>query len=117
MHQPPAVERAAWALAELCAGNAANKAAVLELHGIAPLVWLLDGPADSMVTTGALLEPPAVPGLLLDPLACAWSGLQLTTSDVLRCSGNRSCKALDSLVWLLCGPADSLVSHLPQGYE
>ena len=55
MHQPPSVERAAWALAELCAGNAANKAAVLELHGIAPLVWLLDGPADSMATTGALL--------------------------------------------------------------
>ena len=55
MHQPPSVERAAWALAELCAGNAANKAVVLELHGIAPLVWLLDGPADSMATTGVLL--------------------------------------------------------------
>ena len=54
-HQPPAVERAAWAVAELCAGSAASKAAVLELHGIAPLVWLLDGPADSMATTGALL--------------------------------------------------------------
>ena len=78
MHQPPAVERAAWALAELCAGNAANKAAVLELHGIAPLVWLLDGPADSMATTGALLGSSAVPGLLLNPLACAWLGVQLT---------------------------------------
>ena len=50
--QPPSVERAAWAIAELCSGNEDNKAAVLELHGIAPLVWLLDGPADSMATTG-----------------------------------------------------------------
>lgn len=46
------MERAAWALAELCLGNPGNKAAVLELHGIAPLVWLLDGSPESMATTG-----------------------------------------------------------------
>lgn len=51
-HQPPSVERAAWALAELCCGNDGNKAAVLSAHGIAPLVWLLEGPPDSMATTG-----------------------------------------------------------------
>ena len=50
--QPPSVERAAWAIAELCLGNPGNKAAVLELHGVAPLVWLLDGPPASMATTG-----------------------------------------------------------------
>ena len=54
--QPPSVERAAWALAELCLGNPGSKAAVLELHGIAPLVWLLDGPPESMATTGELLS-------------------------------------------------------------
>ncbi len=52
-HQPPSVERAAWALAELCFGNDDNKAAVLAAHGVAPLVWLLEGPPDSMATAGA----------------------------------------------------------------
>lgn len=50
---PPYTERAAWALAELAANNPANQNAVRELHGIQPLVWLLDGPADSMTTIGA----------------------------------------------------------------
>ena len=50
--QPPSVERAVWAVAELCLGNPGNKAAVLELHGIAPLVWLLDGRSTSMATAG-----------------------------------------------------------------
>ncbi|EIE19244.1 hypothetical protein COCSUDRAFT_83592 [Coccomyxa subellipsoidea C-169] len=50
---PVAAERAVWAVAELAAGCPANQDAVRELHGIAPLVWLLDGPADSMITIGA----------------------------------------------------------------
>lgn len=54
---PVAAERAVWALAELAAGCPANQDAVRELHGIAPLVWLLDGPADSMITIG---EQPAM---------------------------------------------------------
>ncbi len=49
---PAAAERVAWALAELAAGCQANQDAVRELHGIVPLVWLLDGPADSMTTIG-----------------------------------------------------------------
>ena len=52
---PVAAERAVWALAELVAGCPANQEAVRELHGIAPLVWLLDGPADSMITIGEQL--------------------------------------------------------------
>lgn len=94
IHQPPAVERAAWALAELCAGSAANKAAVLALHGIAPLVWLLDGPAASMATTGAAL---ALQLCLASPMTL-WHVHDWVCAPLLAscspCSGDSSCKAL-----------------------
>jgi hypothetical protein len=57
---PVAAERAVWAIAELAAGCPDNQELVRQLHGIAPLVWLLDGPADSMITIGEQ------PGMLLD---------------------------------------------------
>jgi hypothetical protein len=60
-HPPPYTERVAWAVAELAANNPANQDALRELHGIPPLVWLLDGPVASMTTIGVclcLLQPP-----------------------------------------------------------
>ena len=57
---PVAAERAVWAIAELAAGCPDNQELVRQRHGIAPLVWLLDGPADSMITIGEQ------PGMLLD---------------------------------------------------
>lgn len=95
---PVAAERAVWAIAELAAGCPDNQELVRQLHGIAPLVWLLDGPADSMITIGErcwdIFE--CLP-LQIHPMKDSGFAVALLYLSA-------------PLVWLIYGPADSMIT-------